>query len=218
MLIRKWLDPEPVEGNGDGAQTNSLTAGENAGASGALTQDQVNALVGNARTEARKSAINALLKELGFEKPDELKAAVEDARKRREAEMSEVEKAKALIEAAERKAKEHEARLQAVEQERRWERLNNSVQAAASKAGAAYPEDVALWAGAYAKDLLEACIGEDGAVDSKKVDTLIARHKEARPAQYGKAGAPGSPSNQHSSPTDKQRTEQVLGSKPIIRF
>ena len=99
---------------------------------------------------AANSAREALLKELGFEKPDDLKALVTAARQRDEAEKTEAQKA---IERAD-KADADKAKLQAdldaykqqVAADKAHDQRVGALTAAASKANAVDTADVVLWA------------------------------------------------------------------------
>jgi len=87
-------------------ETTTQTAGTtnaNGGGTGgkveftAEQQKQIDALLGERAKRAEASGANALLKELGFEKADDLKALVTDFQKRKDAEKSELEKAAAQL-------------------------------------------------------------------------------------------------------------------------
>lgn len=80
---------EGGNGNGDGKQPETKT----------FTQADVDRIVGERAKRAEESAIGSLLKDLGFEKPDDLKALVGEARKKQDAEKSELQKAQERIDA-----------------------------------------------------------------------------------------------------------------------
>lgn len=58
-----------------------------------FTQEDVNRIAGEARKTARAAAVNELLKEIGLESQDALTDLVNDAKTRREADMTELQKA-----------------------------------------------------------------------------------------------------------------------------
>lgn len=86
-----WFDA-PVEGGG-GNPNGGGGKPEDKPADKTFTQADVDRIVGERAKRAEESAIGALLKDLGFEKPDDLKALVADAKKRSDAEKSELDKA-----------------------------------------------------------------------------------------------------------------------------
>jgi len=61
----------------------------------ALTQDQVNGLVGKARSEGREAAQKDFLKSLGFESLEEAQGFIKSGRDKQKGEMSEIERLKA---------------------------------------------------------------------------------------------------------------------------
>lgn len=60
-----------------------------------FTQDQVNGLVGKARTEGRDAAQKELLKTLGFDSADDLQGFVKTVRDKQKGEMTEIERLQA---------------------------------------------------------------------------------------------------------------------------
>ncbi len=75
-----------------------------------FTQADTDQIAGKARDEGRKTAVNELLKELGLEKIDDLKALVTDTRKKQDAEKSELQKAQEKNEELAKAAKAAEAK------------------------------------------------------------------------------------------------------------
>ncbi len=91
-------------GNGDGAgkKPDDKTTPDTK-----FTQADLDRVAGEARKSGREVGVNDLLKELGFTKADDLKTLLADAKKRAEAEKSDLEKAQS--EAADWKKKAEEA-------------------------------------------------------------------------------------------------------------
>lgn len=175
-------DTAPDKGGHGGADTQTFT------------QDQVNAIVGERARRASESAVAELLKTLGVENVDGLKALLTEAQQRKEAEMTEAQKAQAEAEKARKEAEALKAALDAERQQRIADRRNARLVAAAHKAGMEVPDDIIVWAQNYAADKLAAVTNDAGDVDEKAVEKLIAACKEAR-ASWFKSNAPGTLSN-----------------------
>lgn len=188
---RTWSMPE--EATSDTSSSGSAGEGSKPAT---LTQEEVNRLVGETRKEARDRAQNDLLKALGVEKLDDAKALLTKARELEEQGKTDAQK---LQEAQQRAERDNQALAQQLEAERKARRDDKrqaAITAAASAAKAAYPEDVLAWAVMNASDLLDKVVSEDGAVDKKSVDDLIAKAKAARPNYFSQPPkTPGSPSN-----------------------
>lgn len=180
-----------------------------------LTQAQADRLIGDARADGRKKATEALLKELGFEKPEDLKAAVTKAKEAEDANKTELQKAQDEKTALEKKNAELEQKLTEQTEGRRTDKLNTAVTTAAVEAKAVKTSDVLRWAQADAPDLLKAVLTDDGEVDKKAVETLIAKAKKDNPHYFGSGASggksPGSPSNNDSKGTTDQQKEAAKG-------
>lgn len=98
-----WFDA-PVEGGG-GNPNGGGGKPEEKPADKTFTQADVDRIVGERAKRAEESAIGSLLKDLGFEKTDDLKTLIGDVRKKQDAEKSELQKAQESL-AALTKAKE----------------------------------------------------------------------------------------------------------------
>lgn len=92
---------------GNGGGTTPPDAGGNGGKT--FTQDQVDALVGNARKEGRDGGVSKLLKDLGVENADSLKALVDNAKKADDANKTELQKLNDQLALAQKKATDAEA-------------------------------------------------------------------------------------------------------------
>lgn len=95
MFGKIWFDAdgEGGNGNGDGKQPENGKPPEGK----TFTQSDVDRIVGERAKRAEESAIGSLLKDLGFEKTEDLKTLVADAKKRADAEKSELDKANEQI-------------------------------------------------------------------------------------------------------------------------
>ena len=177
------------------------TDGANSGQSQSakFTQEQVNELVGGARKKARESAVLDLLKELGLSSVEEvssLKATIEDARKRKESDMTEAQKAQALAEKAIKEKSDLEIQLNAERQERRNDRIASALTSAAGKLKANDTDDVLRYARDKHGEELATLIDDSGAIDPKKVDALMEKIKASKPHYFTTPTyTPGSQSN-----------------------
>ncbi len=75
-----------------------------------FTQADLDRVAGESRKSGRETGLNDLLKDLGVEKADDLKALVSDTRKKQDAEKSELQKALEKIEELSKTAKSAEAK------------------------------------------------------------------------------------------------------------
>lgn len=166
---------------------------------------------------AQRSAITDFLKEIGFEKPDQLKTALEAAKKREQAEMSDAERLKAELETERQKLVTTLASLEQAEARRIEAVRNAAIHAAAIAANAKVPDDVLMWASG--QDLSE-MIDEDGKVDSKAIAKLIDTLKKERAHWFGNGGSgtPGSPSNAGGTPSEPDKKAKQTAAAQMRRF
>ena len=161
-----------------------------------FSQEELDAIVGNRSKESRQAAINELLKELGEENLDGLKAKHKAAKDAEEAALSEQQKLTKRAETAEVKAQELEQKLKDEQAARLRDKLQNDVLIAASNAKSQHPEDVWQWLNANAAEDLAKAINDKGEVDKKVVEGLVGKAKDARPSWFeAQRKVPGSPSN-----------------------
>lgn len=179
-------DPNPVDGDGGGDD-----GGEGDGED---KQTEVIPLdkLSKRLDRARREGASELLKALGVEDADALKALVESEKKRRDGEMTEVQKAKRDLEALAKERDTLKAQYDTLRASVREDRLMAGVTAAAPTAK--HPEDVLAWARINAVEDLEALQDEDGKVDTAKAKALVNKCIKARP-EYFNAETPGVPSN-----------------------
>lgn len=184
-----------------------------------FTQAELDAIAGNARKEARDKAVSDLLKELGFEKPEDLKTLVTDVRKQQENEKTELEKLQSKLEAAEKLAQEKAAALEQAQQQRLIDRRNHAVLAAARAAKATHPDDVLGWVERYGTEHkvgIESALKEDGTIDDKAVNAMIEAAKKQRP-NYFTSTVPGSPSNRDGLPPSNDPSK-ALGDRKLFNL
>lgn len=204
-------------GGGTGGTQGSQGTGGTQGGGGEakFTQADVDRIVGERATRASESAVSKLLKELGFEKPDELKAAVKAHKDAEDAKKSELEKLQGAVTKAGEKQAQAEVKAAELEELLQGERMRNAIVAKASELGFEVPGD------AYALiDLAEVKVGEDGKVSGfeKALEELA---KSGRLKM--RAGTPGAGlGTPGRKPAGKQQQQQQQGGEqgaaPIIRF
>lgn len=146
----------------------------------------------------------------GVTSRDELKTALEAARKRDEADLSEAEKTKKALDklTAERETAMKE--LQAEREARKAEKLDMAIIAAAK--GAHNPKLVVSMLRDEQSDALTKAMKEDGTVDTAALDKLIADLRKKEGYLFG-GSSPGSPSNSGGKavePDAKLKEEQRL--------
>lgn len=165
-------------------------AGEQAHAQ--FTQADVNRIIAERLQRAEASATEKLVKDLGVDSLSELKRFFEEARAKREAEMTEIEKANAALEAERKRRAAAEEQLQLAHAAQMAERRNRAIERVATNAH--NTADVIRWAETDGKALLDKVIAESGAIDDKAAQALVEACKKQMP-HYFKTAGPGSPSN-----------------------
>lgn len=186
------------------ASTPTQTGAANPGSTEAklFTQADVDRILNEKLEKApqREARIKAeLLKQLGLAEDADfntLKSTIEEARKRKEADMSEADKARAELE-RERKAREAaEQKALTIEAERRNDRIASALTSAAGKLKANDTDDVLRYARDKHAEALTALIDDSGEIDQKKVDTLMDKIKAEKAHYFTPPVQPfGSPSN-----------------------
>lgn len=162
-----------------------------------FTQADVDRVAGETRKQAKQAAVNDLLKELGFEKADDLKTLVKTAKDQAEAQKTEAQKAIEAKAALEKERDEAKAALTArnaeIEVEKRAALRDSAITKALTSANAK-AEKVLKLLKVDQPDALAATLKEDGTVDEAKVKALIETARKAYPEDFGRGGV-GSPSN-----------------------
>lgn len=128
--------PNPEDVNGDGSDK---------GESKSYTQAELDKMFGRRADQASKTAIAALLKELGVEKPDDIKAALQKAKDAELAQLSELEKAQKKAADLEAKAKAAEEASAAAETRAQEKLLKAAVLGEAARQNFNDPADAWLY-------------------------------------------------------------------------
>lgn len=193
--------PEPAPEKGSDKQ-----AGES------KTVSMTNAALNDRLARAKRSAVNELLKVLGFEDQGGLETALKEFKTLRESKMSEAERLKAAHEEATTALEVERARIATLEEEIESLKRNAvlkdvyvAVRDAARDAGVRYPQDVV---DIYVRDsVVETLIGDENKIDAEAVADLIEKVKTERGDWFGRTG-PGVPSNRDGTPPST-RTQRV---------
>lgn len=188
----------------------SKTPGSDSADKGTFTQSDLERFIKERLSRDREAREKEFLTAYGVTSRDELKTALEAARKIEEANLSEAQKtAKAL----EKMKADHDAtmkELQAEREARKAEKLDNAIIAAAK--GAHNPKVVLSMLRDEQAEALAKAVGEDGAINVKAIDTLIADLRKRESYLFGGTG-PGSPTNSGGKavePDAKLKEEQRL--------
>jgi hypothetical protein len=198
------------------SQPDSTQGQQSANPEATFTQADIDRIVGERAKRAQDTAINKLLTDLGFEKPDELKALVKDAKARKEAEMSEIEKATAAIEAANKKAQEAEQRYQQAMQQMLDRDRKGAFLKAVQASGGGNVDDLFILVSAKHGDDFKSVFGDDATPDEAKMKAFVKQVQASFPAYFGTQGA-GSPSTNNgiapNSDTENEMTVREMTRK-----
>lgn len=181
-----------------------------------FTQADIDRIVGERAKRAKETGIADLLKELGFEKPEDLKAIVANAKKAEDEKKSDIQKLQDEIEKSKQRFEAERQRADSAEAARIADKVNSRIEAFAVKAKAQYPEDVVKFLRENHAEEVKALVGEDGSINDKATEKLLETVKKARPTWFGVTG-PGSPSNRDGKPPTPDVSKQ-LGDKPLFRM
>jgi hypothetical protein len=110
------------DGDDDDDVDDDASTGDGAGGERTFNQKSVKRIAAKNKREGKRAGQRELLEKLGLESADDLQALVEDARKRRESETSDLDKFKAEAEAEREARKKAEKELLATKRERTIER------------------------------------------------------------------------------------------------
>lgn len=157
-----------------------------------FTQADLDKMFAARAKQAKQAAQSELLKALGVDSLDTLKAVLKEATSLKASQMSDAEKLQAKMDKVTKRASELEAELNQERQARREAVRDVAIEKAA--VGAEIPADVVTWAQVHATEELAKTLDDDGAVDESAVKALVEKCRKARPNWFT-AGGPGSPSN-----------------------
>lgn len=173
-----------------------------------FSQAELNKIAAQRAKEAQERERKKLLEDTGLDSMDSLMTLIADAKKRKESELSELEKAQAQIDAANKKAQEAITAKEALEKQI----LDSNHKAAFLKAvqenGGSQVEDLYILVQAKRSGDYAQVFGEDATADEAKMKALIKEVQAAFPHYFGTSGA-GSPSaNGGIAPTSLQRATE----------
>ena len=169
--------------------------GDNGGKEGQFTQGDIDRIGTRIRHETRDVERKKILEEMGIESFDVLKSFVTDAQERKQASLSELEKATAQIEAANQKALDAEQKLSDLQAEQIAFGRGNAFKDAVRKAGSDDGDNLILLVQAKMGDMFDA-VFDDGETEANedKMDALVKEVQSKFAMFFGSSGA-GSPSN-----------------------
>jgi hypothetical protein len=183
-----------------------------------FTQDDLDKHVGSARKAGREAAMKALLEELGLDSPDVLKTLVKSKKEEEEAKKSEEQKLRdALAQKDAEIAAEKKARSEA-EALRLQDKRDSALKALLLSAHD--PDGVLILLKAKHADKVNGLILDNGDIDSKAAETLVAEYKTNNAFQF-KGDSKGSPSNAEGrllKPSDDVRKEAAKDIKRKFNF
>lgn len=174
--------------------TSQGTANNEGATEATFTQAELDRIVGERAKRASEAAISKLLQSLGVENVEQAQSTFEDAKKRREAEMSELEKAQAQIEAAQKQAKEALEAKQSLEQTIIANGRKQAFLKAVADGGGSNADDLFILVNAKRANDFTAVFDEDTSPNEAKMKQFIKQVQNDFPTYFGTSGA-GSPSN-----------------------
>lgn len=188
----------PLESNGGEAQQT-------------LTQAEVDRLIGRTRKEARDKARAELLKAFGVEDEKAVQDAIEFARAAREAQMTELERARAEAKALADQLAERERALEAERTARLAEQRQQRLASELTAAGVTNPQDAIAIAQVAGIDF-ESAFDDENKLSKSALDKHIATLRKNKPFLFSSTQI--SPSNAAGTPpggvgNNKDMLEQV---------
>lgn len=215
---RAWYegDPAPDPAPNPAPSPASGTGGSDMGKT--FTQDDLNRIVGERAARAKEAAIADLLKELGMDNADTLKAKVKAQADAEAAQLSELDKANKKAADLEAKLKEAQDSAAKATQERMEERRNTAILTALTAGGSKKAQSVLnLLIAEHAADV-QAAMGDDGTLDSKKVEALVTLAKKEYDGLFGTTN-PGSQSHSGGkNPTPDSKLKDEIRKQIRVRY
>lgn len=164
-----------------------------------FTQAELDRIVGERAKRAKDVAVKEILEKLGASDVDSLTTLVEEARKRKEAEMSEAEKAQALVEKERARAKQLEDELKQLKASQIAQRRDSAFKTALRNAGATNEDDLAILVNAKMSDQLLKVFDDSGNADDGLMEAFIKDVQSKYDNYFATSGA-GSPSKSGGTP------------------
>lgn len=185
------------QNNGASTTTTQTAAGSNGGQqqttdAKTFSQADIDRIIQERLARANDAATTKLLESLGVKTLDEAKTTLEAKRKADEESLTEIEKQKKAAEKANADREKLEAELKQERESRRQEKLDQAIRAAAK--GAHDPDEIVLFLRKDAGEALAKALKDDGTIDAKAIEPLIADLKKKKAYLFG-GQTPGSPSN-----------------------
>jgi hypothetical protein len=181
-----------------------------------FTQDDVNRLVGKTRKEAREAAKSALLEELGIDDLSSLRTTLQEAKERKEAELTDAQRLEKQLEAERERAKTLEADMQRLKDQQVASKREAAFKQAVTNAGGQDVNRLFILVNAEKGEDFTALFADDGTIDDKSMDAFIKQVQADYSNYFATAGA-GSPSNAGgiapSSQTNQKDLEKELKRK-----
>jgi hypothetical protein len=200
--------PKP-ETPAQGSQPATPQGNEGGSPEPTFTQVEMDKTMGKVRAEAREATTKKLLEDLGIEDLDTARALLAETKKRKEAEMSELEKAQTAIDAANKKALEAEQKVQEMQASILANGRKQAFLKAANDSGGQNLDDLFILVQASMNSDFESVFGDDALPDEGKMKKFIADVQKAKPAYFKSSGA-GSPSTSNGiAPRSTDNTEQA---------
>lgn len=182
------------EGEGKPPTPDTAPGTNGGGSTGAtFTQADVDRIVGERAKRAKETGLSEFLKELGFEKADDLKALVTNAKAKADSEKSDLEKAQAELERWKTEAESQKAAFAQMQAERQEERRQSAILNALREANAKKATDLLILVNARFADDVAAVMSEEGAIDDKAIKALMDKVSKEWADQF-QSSHPGSPS------------------------
>lgn len=170
-----------------------------------FTQDELDRIISDRLKRDRESTKNQLFESLGVQNADELKSILEETRKRKESEMSELEKAQAEIDKYKAQAEAAKAQAEQIAAQRLADARKSAFIEAIRHSGGSDESELYILVNASMQDELNA-VFDDGQAkpDETKLKGLVQAVQGKYPKYFGNPGA-GSPSNSGGvNPQSKQ--------------
>lgn len=175
-----------------------------------FTQADVDRLLGERAKRAKDSAQSTFLETLGVDDLESAKALLADAKKRQEAEMSEVEKALAQADKERKRADDLAAQLEATKQAQINQRRESAFKSALRNAGASNEDDLTILVHAKMGSELASAFNDDGSPIDNQLSALIKQVQSNYSTYFATAGA-GNPSMAGGTPpTDKNVKDEEI--------
>jgi hypothetical protein len=179
-----------------------------------LTQKQVDAIVGERVKKASSAALSSLAEKLGFQSVEEMETAALEAQDAKKKNQTELDREKDARVKAEKERDELKLQKAEIEKARIADRVDNKLRSLVTAAKASNTDDVMDLLTARKKSEIEKLVDDDGKIDEKAAEKLIADFKKDKPTLFAVTGH-GSPSNRDGRPPQPDN-KVVLNRKPSL--